>query len=389
MGNGCVLADYPFKTVVVDGRPSAVSMTLTDENNNRVDTLCGNDVNSIINLTIVFSGLPPYIFELSESKEGGVTRQNFVSPTNTFTMQIVPEKTTRYTVTMLNDATNCPAYANTLTVSAVLYVTSITNIAATSACGEIVAGMNPLARVYFDIVSLPATGTAPTVRIEFVDPNYAAFNTTGTIVYVDGTLNYVEFETPTDAGDYQMKLIINGCEYPFILQILASNKDNLVVQRWDDVLVVNNNPDNNGGYTFTSYQWYKDGVAIPGATGQYYQEVGGVNGTYSVMLTGTDANGNPIHIMTCDMYFVGKKMMKLYPNPAQTFQTITIQMSLSAEELDGAVLDVYTITGQHLRTIEVKSNIIKIDGFAVPGSYVGKITTGTKEVKSVKMVVIQ
>jgi hypothetical protein len=187
-----------------------------------------------------------------------------------------------------------------------------------------------------------------------------------------------------------MELIINGCRFPFTLKVLVGTAaaQPLVLQRWDDVVVVNNNPANNGGYTFVSFQWYKDGVLIPGATDQYYQEIGGLSGNYSVMLGYKDANGNMVYIMTCDKYFATKAVMRVMPNPAQTFQTVTIQAGLTDEELDGAVLDVYTVLGQHLRHIEIKSNTIKIEGFAVPGSYVGKITTGTQEIKSVKIVIV-
>ena len=42
---------------------------------------------------------------------------------------------------------------------------------------------------------------------------------------------------------------------------------------WDDVLTV----DNSAGL-FKTYQWYKDGELVPGATKQYYQEKNGLDG---------------------------------------------------------------------------------------------------------------
>jgi hypothetical protein len=42
-----------------------------------------------------------------------------------------------------------------------------------------------------------------------------------------------------------------------------------------------------------------------------------------------------------------------------------------------------------LKRVNINSNTIRIEGFAVPGTYVGKITTGTQEVKSVKIVVVK
>jgi hypothetical protein len=43
----------------------------------------------------------------------------------------------------------------------------------------------------------------------------------------------------------------------------------LIEARFDDVLAFLST-DYNGGYVFTSYQWYMNGVAIEGATGSWY-----------------------------------------------------------------------------------------------------------------------
>jgi len=42
----------------------------------------------------------------------------------------------------------------------------------------------------------------------------------------------------------------------------------LIQQRWDDVLGILN-AENNGGYDFRTFQWYRNGVAISGATDSY------------------------------------------------------------------------------------------------------------------------
>lgn len=53
---------------------------------------------------------------------------------------------------------------------------------------------------------------------------------------------------------------------------------NLIYTKWNDVLVVNNDQD-----TLATYQWYRDGILLEGATLQYYRETEGVEGhTYSV-----------------------------------------------------------------------------------------------------------
>ena len=383
LGNGCKLADATPITVKVNARPTAEFISGDST------IVCGNDINSYADLVVRFEGTPPFRFTLVGS-DGTV--QNMVSQSKIYTIPVKPDQTTYYYIASLSDNSGCVADANSLPVA--VYVSHITGVSTlVSVCGELDdQGNNPLARVYFDIASV-YPGQQPTAAIRFLDPAYSQYNTIGNIINVAGDYNYVEFETPTTPGDYAMEIEIDGCSYPFTLRIMASNDGlggtaDLIHQRWDDVVVVNNNPKTNGGYTFTSYQWYKNGVEIPGATDQFFQDLPEISGNYSVRLIGEDENGNRVEFTTCDMYFAVKRIMKAYPIPAGTFQSITIEAGLSPEELDGAVLDIYTAAGQHLKRINVISNTTKIEGFAVPGYYVGKITTGTHEVKSIKIVVV-
>jgi len=395
LGNGCKLDTTEGTTINLSGRPYIVSMTL---NGTTTDTmLCGNDVQSIINLEVEFAGQKPFRFELSEATQHGIVKQLLITHDSFYTMQLRPTETAVYTISMLEDATICPAYASTLTASVTIHVTHIDNISMAVTCGEPVAGQPPLARVYFDIVSLPFNAMYKQATV-FYNGKDTVHNVllkrVPEAILTMGNLNFMEFATPEIPGDYEMYLDINGCIYPFTLKVLKANTGSgatpLVTQRWHDVVVVNNNPNTNGGYTFTSYQWYKNGEPIAGATGQFYQEMGGLNGYYAVLLTYIGPDGKPVQFMTCETYFAGKEpVMSVAPNPARRFQEITIYTSLSQEELEGAVLNLYTITGQHLKEVRITSNIIKIEGFASPAAYIGKITTGTKETKTVKMIVIE
>ena len=71
--------------------------------------------------------------------------------------------------------------------------------------------------------------------------------------------------------------------HPMSLEV---NIGGYIYQRFDKVLFVDNQPDNEDRLTFTAYQWYKDGVLQPGQTGQYYQENGRtLRGVYYADLT--------------------------------------------------------------------------------------------------------
>jgi hypothetical protein len=71
----------------------------------------------------------------------------------------------------------------------------------------------------------------------------------------------------------------------------------MITQRWNDILGVVN-AQNNGGYSFTAFQWYKNGVVMAGETGSYiYDETEfSVTDTYRVLLT----NSAGKRIFTCD-----------------------------------------------------------------------------------------
>ena len=80
-----------------------------------------------------------------------------------------------------------------------------------------------------------------------------------------------------------------------ILDLRYSN--NIIVQRWNDVLAVKNE-DYNGGYEFVAFQWYKNGNPIDGATSSVYYEEDGLDlgAEYSVLLTRMPDN---FTTMTC------------------------------------------------------------------------------------------
>jgi M6 family metalloprotease-like protein len=131
---------------------------------------------------------------------------------------------------------------------------------------------------------------------------------------------------------------------------------NLVVQVWDDVLSVINNPDNNGGYTFTSYQWQKNGVDISGETSGnlYLADKIDLTAEYSCRLKTSKGET----IITCPLKLKSNSVISAYPNPAQSFVTIengtiktgdaisvysavgTLVLQKSAESDNTATLDV-------------------------------------------------
>ena len=102
---------------------------------------------------------------------------------------------------------------------------------------------------------------------------------------------------------YQATLILTdekcGDSNEIPIEFTIRYSKDILAQRWNDVLGVKN-ATYNGGYIFTEYQWYKNGVPMPGCVTSYIYEKDYFkeNDSYSVLLTRDDG----VKIFTCDFY---------------------------------------------------------------------------------------
>jgi hypothetical protein len=127
--------------------------------------------------------------------------------------------------------------------------------------------------------------------------------------------------------------------------------DNIVVTRWNNTLTVINNPENNGGYTFTSFAWYRNGEYI--GNGQSWSA--GNNGerikstdSYRVELT---AQGLSRTLNTCESVLtLQSSSLSAYPNPVSKGQTVFVKTDLNHESLDDATLEMYNPEGRLIET---------------------------------------
>ena len=133
---------------------------------------------------------------------------------------------------------------------------------------------------------------------EINDTNIIRFN--DSIHYdIDGFIHIPIGAVPI--GNYQLYIQFSeigadiSCQNPVDTLDFSVFLGGYVHQKWNDVLYIDNNDKNGRPYAeddmqFTSYQWYKDGEPIEGATGQVYVEQGGLNGYYYAVLTDTEGN---------------------------------------------------------------------------------------------------
>lgn len=143
--------------------------------------------------------------------------------------------------------------------------------------------------------------------------------------------------------------------------------------KWDDVVYLPN-PDNK----FVKYQWYRDDEEIHGATKQFYNELGGLNGVYYAVAQ--DADGN--EIQTCPLSKVKQKDLSsphvnVYPNPAEPGEQITLQLE-NMDISQGVALLVFTSSGSFVKRID---NAQLTNYLTLPkGGYVGYAVYGGNKI---------
>ena len=372
IGNGCQLSNTAAvqTDVTVHELPTA---TFTSGDGT---SICENDPSASASLVISFTGVAPFTYEVVDGHGNVVAHAT--TQANTATIYVAPTEQTTYRITFVQDA-YCESNSFGADAMATVYVNSIEfdNTVFESGCD------NPgVVTINFNMIS-----GNPTAAFTVVYEN--GLQASGTI-----SNNTATFAAPTVPGDYNAVFTVDGCSYDIVVRVLVGDYAfggtlPIMDQRWNDVVVVNNNPANNGGHTFVGFQWYKNGVAIPGAVYSNYQEIGGLNGFYSVVLVEKDSSGNMVTYKTCEMYFNSVSTVKVYPVPATVQQSITIELDLTSDELDGAVLDIYNVTGAHINHVTDLRPITKIDGFKAQGTYFGRILTGTNEIKTVKFIIVK
>ncbi|MBO7458033.1 MAG: T9SS type A sorting domain-containing protein [Paludibacteraceae bacterium] len=160
-----------------------------------------------------------------------------------------------------------------------------------------------------------------------------------------------------------------------------------VHSKYDRVLFVDNNPDNGidvgtaEKLEFKAYQWYKNGVAQEGQTGQYYHEDGKqLNGVYYVMLTDTKDR----QYRSCDVVMPAEteanapQNTAVYPVPANAGQAMTIE--------GNGTVQITSFSGECVTRFEVNGSAT-VTAPRVAGMYYVQITNAAGEPELHKLIV--
>ena len=206
-------------------------------------------------------------------------------------------------------------------------------------------------------------------------------------------LNF-EIETPTP-GIYKKEIQVTSQDgtntrTSRVVVEKRFNYEDIVIQKYNNVLLVNNNPETNGGYRFTSFNWYKDGVLI--GTGQYYS-VGDnasdqldLNAIYSVEMETEEGD----ILSTCESSITLKSafVLKVAPNPVHSGSTIDVTTTYSTEMLTDLKITISNLYGVEVMQEVSDSNNsrITLPSSLTPGTYVVSTKAGGVEL-STKIIV--
>ena len=166
----------------------------------------------------------------------------------------------------------------------------------------------------------------------------------------------------------------DGQEKSYIFKTGKPLPSDIFVQRWTDVLAINNNFTTNGGYIFTGYEWRKDGVEIPNTKGRgYIQDKDGFKtGVYTAVLTSQHGT-----VETCPAIIsVIKTKAAVYPNPVQRGQTVRVETSRDAARHrlpradGGSTMQLFDTMGNIVSKQTLNNPVVEITMPDTPGQYI-------------------
>ncbi len=174
-------------------------------------------------------------------------------------------------------------------------------------------------------------------NVHVKQPTYNSIVYTGESSVVYGGTTYRRSQVIRDT-------LVNaeGCD-SFVEIKIVVEKDlgyPVIVDKFGYTLFCNNNI---GKVKFATYQWYKNGVAIPGATKEYYEGAKGekLNGCYYVEVTSTTGRE-----YVSETYCVDKgRELKIYPNPVAPDNILTIDYPFTEDEKKNLRVEIYDAMG--------------------------------------------
>lgn len=146
---------------------------------------------------------------------------------------------------------------------------------------------------------------------------------------------------------------------------------NIVYQKYENVLLVNNNSNTNGGYKFIKYEWYKNnkliGTQQAYSAGDEYGMKLDPSSIYHAVLT--LANGTKVTTCPIEIILNKKQKLTVHPNPVSKNQTL--QVHFDDEITYDNSYTIYNVIGQliHQGVFTEEKKEINLPDTIASGSY--------------------
>ncbi|MDR1864601.1 MAG: T9SS type A sorting domain-containing protein, partial [Bacteroidales bacterium] len=203
---------------------------------------------------------------------------------------------------------------------------------------------------------------------------------TGSQVIHNGTAGNIFTVALPRADIYHVAYTVqssDGSAQEYALQVESRFAfDDIIGAKFNNVLFVNNNPSNNGGYTFTDYEWFKDGQSI--GSGQYYSagptrsDLLDATAAYSVTLTTQD--GKALHVCPGSVTLRASSL-QVYPNPVRLGEEARLESSAP----DNSIIRIYDLHGRLVGTQQLNGGAARVHLPQTIGIYL--ITVGNETIK--------
>jgi len=211
--------------------------------------------------------------------------------------------------------------------------------------------------------------------------SYTPLSTTGTSGVLSVTLP--EGVRPGKyRGTLQLKNEFGNESTPYDFVITVNVSIGYIIVKYNRVLVLNN-----ATKQFETYQWYKDGVAIEGATKQYYRDPEGLVGAYSLKVTTVEGDTLESDIKELNLPLAAK--VSGYPSLVKANQAYTVEITDENASLNlaGAELSVYSERGL---LVYKTTHVEKVNTIQLPrtqGLYTGRVLTADGDSYQFKVIV--
>ncbi|SDL38749.1 T9SS type A sorting domain-containing protein [Kriegella aquimaris] len=130
--------------------------------------------------------------------------------------------------------------------------------------------------------------------------------------------------------------------------------DQIIEQKFNNLLLVKNNPNTNGGYKFTDFVWYRNNQKV--GKEQYYSEGDEAtdlldpNAVYYAEMT--TESGDVLRTCPFNIQANVSAKVKLAPNPVQANATTTLFTDFDADELKDMTVSIYSPSGILIETLK-------------------------------------